>query len=202
MLAVELLGTLVFGITGGLTAVRMRLDIVGVVVLATATGVGGGALRDLLIGVTPPTATSHWYYIAAPVLGGLITFFWHPAIRRVESTVSIFDAFGLGLFTVSGAAKALDYGMDPVAAAAAGAMTAVGGGVIRDVLARQVPRVLMSGEMYAIPALAGAVVVVVGTELGLPGVLVMVVGGVTATGWRLLALWRGWRAPEPWYSNT
>lgn len=192
----------VFGVSGGLTAVRMRLDIIGVIVLATATGVGGGALRDLLIGASPPTPTSHWYYISAPLLGGLLTFYWHPAIRRVESTVNVFDAFGLGLFTVSGAVKALDYGMDPMAATAAGVMTAVGGGVVRDVLARQVPGVLRSGELYAIPALAGAFVVVAGEHLGIPSVLVMVAGGGTATIWRLLALWRGWRAPEPWFSNT
>lgn len=197
MLVVELVGMFVFGVSGGLVAVRMRLDIVGVGVLSTATGVGGGVVRDMLLDAGPPPATSHWYYVAAPLLGGGLTFFFHPAIRRIEPAVNVFDAFGLGLFTVSGSLKALELGFDPVAATGAGVVTGVGGGVIRDVLANQVPRVLARGELYAIPAIAGAALLVLGHALHMETATVGPIAFFVIVIWRLIAVRRGWNAPEP-----
>ena|SRR5918996_1639937 len=202
MLVAELMGMFVFGISGGLVAVQMHLDIVGVVVLATATGVGGGVVRDLLLDAGPPPATTHWYYVAAPMLGGVLTFFFHPAIRGIGRTVNVFDAFGLGLFTVLGAVKALDLGFDPVAAIGAGVMTGVGGGVIRDVLAREIPVVLKRGELYAIPAVAGALMIVIGDCLHVSIETTGPIAAFVIIIWRLMALRRGWSAPEPWHSNT
>jgi uncharacterized membrane protein YeiH len=197
MVIVDLLAMFVFGISGGLTAVRMRLDIVGVAVLGTVTGLGGGWMRDVLIGDVPPPGLSDWRYLSAALLGGLITFFLHPAINRLQPLINVFDAVGLGLFSVAGALKATEYGLGPMPAALLGVITGVGGGVIRDVLVGQVPTILRRGELYAIPALAGAALAVAGSRLDLPTAPVIVVGASVTIIWRLLASWRGWTAPEP-----
>ena len=135
----------------------------GVLVLAGTTGLGGGFLRDVLIGATPPAALEDWRYLLVPVVAGLVTFAFHPAFGRMEPLVNVFDAFGLALFCVTGALKALDYGLGPLPAALMGMVTGIGGGMARDVLAGRVPAVFR-GELYATPALAGAAIVVVGAE--------------------------------------
>lgn len=134
LLTLDLVGIFVFAISGGLVAVRNQLDIVGVVVLAMATGLGGGVIRDVVIGAVPPPAVKDWWYLLVPVVGGLVTFWWHPAVGRLERVINVFDAFGLGLFCVAGALKAHEYGLGPVPAAALGMVTGVGGGIIRDLL--------------------------------------------------------------------
>lgn len=197
MLILDLLAILVFGISGGLTAVRMRLDIIGVVVLAMATGLGGGWIRDVLIGATPPAALADWRYLVTPLVAGVATFFLHPALGRVERSINIFDAFGLGLFSVAGAVKATEYGLGPLPATVLGLVTGVGGGVLRDVLAGRVPTILRKGELYATPAATGAAIACVGLAYGAPTPVVVVVGATVTIVWRLLAIWRGWTAPEP-----
>lgn len=197
LLVLDLLGIAVFAVSGGLVAVRQRLDIVGVLVLATVTGLGGGWVRDVLIGVAPPTSLGDWRYLAVPVVAGLVVFWFHPAVERTARLVEVFDAFGLGLFCVAGALKAADHGLGPLPAALLGVVTGVGGGMLRDLLAGRVPIVLSSGELYAIPAMAGAAVAVAGYELDLPTAVLAVPAAALTIGWRLLALWRGWRAPVP-----
>ncbi|WP_395695311.1 trimeric intracellular cation channel family protein [Nocardioides sp.] len=194
LVALDLLGVFVFAVSGALVAVRKGLDVFGVLVLAGVTGLGGGIVRDLLIGASPPAALTDWRYLVAPVLAGLLTFRFHPAVGRRERSVNVLDAFGLGLFCVTGALKALDYDLAVLAAALIGLVTAIGGGMLRDVLASRVP-VVFRGELYAIPALAGAAVVVAGTRADLPTLLVAFTGGALCTGWRLLAIWRHWQAP-------
>lgn len=196
LVVLDLVGIFVFAISGGLVAVRKRLDVFGVLVLAAATGLGGGFTRDVLIGAVPPAALADWRYLAVPVAAGLLTFRFHPALGRMERLVLVFDAFGLGLFCVVGALKALDYGLGPVPAALMGAVTAVGGGVVRDVLAGRVPVVLRS-ELYATPALVGAALAVAGESAGLPTWTFAVPAAAVASTWRLLAVWRGWNAPKP-----
>lgn len=202
LLTLDLLGIFVFGVSGGLLAVRNQLDIVGVLVLATATGLGGGLLRDVLIGAVPPPALADWRYLAAPVAAGVVTFVWHPAVGRFERVINVFDAFGLGMFVVAGAVKAHEAGLGPVPAAVLGSITGVGGGVVRDVLVGRIPTILRHGELYAIPALAGAGVVVLGLEVGVAQVVIVFVGAAVASGWRLLALTRGWTAPLPRAAGT
>lgn len=197
LLALDLLGICVFAISGGLVAVRNQLDILGVVVLAMATGLGGGVIRDVLIGAVPPPGVGDWRYLAVPALAGLATFAWHPALGRLERVVNVFDAAGLGMFCVAGALKAHEFGLGPVPSAALGMLTGVGGGVIRDLLAGRVPVVLRSGELYAIPALAGAAIAATGVELGLSPEVVVGPAVLLTTGWRLVAIRRGWRAPAP-----
>lgn len=196
LVVLDLVGIFVFAISGALVAVRKDLDVFGVLVLAGTTGLGGGFLRDVLIDAAPPAALADWRYLVVPVVAGLFTFRFHPAVGRLERTVNVFDAFGLALFCVAGAVKALDYGLGPVPAALMGMVTGIGGGMLRDVLAGRVP-VIFRGELYAIPALAGAVVAVVGTRADLPVLLVTTAGAAVCLVWRLLAIWRHWQAPMP-----
>lgn len=196
MLIVELLATAVFAVSGGLTAVRARMDVVGVMVLAAVTGLGGGLMRDVLIGVTPPVTLTDWRYVVVPILAGLATFLFHPQLGRLGRPINVFDAFGLGLFTVAGALKAADHGVTPIGAIALGVVTGVGGGVLRDVLTNQVPLVFRKSELYAIPAAVGAGLAVLGHQTEQPDALVLSVSAAVVIGWRLLAIWRGWTSPD------
>ncbi|RNL64874.1 trimeric intracellular cation channel family protein [Nocardioides marmoriginsengisoli] len=194
LLTFELVGIFVFAISGGLVAVRKHLDVFGVIVLAGATGLGGGFLRDVLIDATPPAALADWRYLLVPVVAGLTTFVFHPALGKMERVVNIFDAAGLGLFCVTGALKALDYGLGPIPAALLGMVAGIGGGMLRDLLAGRVP-IVFSSELYATPALAGAAWAVFAHEQGWALAAVAIPGVVLCFGWRVLAILRNWRAP-------
>src|SRR4051794_38274839 len=164
ILALNLAGTFVFGLSGGLAAVRAKLDLFGVVVLAAVVGLAGGITRDLLIG-TPPATFRDWRYLAATAAAGLVCFFARPLLERFQRSVLVVDAIGLGLFCVTGATKALDFRVGPVQAIILGAITGIGGGMLRDVLLRDVPTVLRH-DLYAIPALLGAAILVVAQKAG------------------------------------
>lgn len=196
LVTLDLVGIFVFAVTGALVAVRKNLDIFAALVLAGVTGLGGGFIRDVLIDATPPAALTDWRYLLVPVAAGLLTFAFHPAIGRLERLVTVFDAVGLALFCVTGALKAVEYGLGPVPAALMGMVTGIGGGMMRDVLAGNVP-VVFEGNLYATPALSGAVVAVLLDRTDLPVVLVAAFGFSTCLAWRLLALVRGWSAPLP-----
>lgn len=194
VLGLDLFGTSVFALSGAMSGVRHRLDLFGVLVLSFAAGTAGGITRDLLIGAVPPASVADWRYIVVPVLAGLATFWWHPTVQRWQSPVLVFDAVGLGLFAVSGALKALAFGLNPVAAVLLGVLTGIGGGMVRDVLVAEVPTVLHA-ELYAVAALIGAAVVVGGQLLRLPSTPLAVVGAALCIGLRLLAIRRGWGLP-------
>lgn len=172
VLALDILGTFAFAVNGALTASeKVRLDIVGVLTLGIVTAVGGGILRDVLIGGTPPVAFTHWYYLAVATVGSLIPFFASRVPRSVRRSILLFDAVGLSLFCVVGAKRALLFGLDPVPAIILGAIAAVGGGTLRDMLIGRVPSIL-TGGLYAIPALVGAAIAVATVRLdvfGVPG---------------------------------
>ena len=196
LVVLDLLGIFVFALSGGLAAVRKELDIFGVLVLAGTTGLGGGFLRDVLIDATPPAALADSRYLLVPVGAGLLTFAFHPALGRLERVINVLDAFGLALFCVAGALKAVGYGLGPVPAALMGMVTAIGGGMLRDVLVGRVPMVF-SGELYATPALAGAAIAIGLDRLDQPFVVSAWAGGLVCLAWRLLALRRDWHAPMP-----
>ncbi|MGO4598760.1 trimeric intracellular cation channel family protein [Terrabacter sp. 2RAF25] len=165
-LALDLVGVFVFGLSGGLVAVKKRFDLFGVLVLACAAALGGGIMRDLLIGSVPPVGISDWRLLTAAALGGLVTFLFHPGVERVTRFVRVLDAAGLAAFAVSGSLKAITTaGVSPIASVLVGVITAIGGGIVRDLLAGQVPEVLRR-ELYALPAMLGAVIVVVAAQLG------------------------------------
>jgi uncharacterized membrane protein YeiH len=158
ILGLNLVGTFVFGLSGGLAAMKARLDLFGVLVLALVVALAGGIIRDLLIG-TPPATFRDWRYLAAAGAAGLVTFAGRPLLERIWNVIQVLDAAGLALFCVTGAAKALEFRLGPAQAIVLGAITGIGGGMLRDVLIRQIPTVLQH-DLYAIPALAGAAVVV------------------------------------------
>ncbi len=159
-LTLDLAGVFAFALNGALTAIRLtRLDIVGVVTLGMCTALGGGILRDILLGALPPATFSDWRYLTVAAVGGLIAFTFGRGLDRLTTPILVLDAAGLSLFAVAGALKALDHDMGFAQAVILGTITAVGGGTLRDVLIREVPSVLSSG-LYAIPALVGAGLVV------------------------------------------
>jgi uncharacterized membrane protein YeiH len=192
----ELIGLLAFATSGALMAIRCGFDVVGIVVLAETTALGGGVLRDLIIGATPPAAFRDPLYLVIPLIAASVAFFFHPQIARLGTAVLVFDAGGLGLYTVTGTLKALDAGLGALQAVILGVLTAVGGGVLRDVLARQTPELFkMNTELYAVPAMVGAVIVAVAYRLAWPGQVVAVCAAAFVVVFRLVALWRHWHAP-------
>jgi len=194
VLVLDLCGTFVFALSGAVVGISRRFDIFGVLVLSFVAANSGGVIRDVLIGAVPPPGIADWRYIAVPLLAGLATFYWGQLVERLHDSVQIFDAAGLALFAVSGAQKALEFHLGPVPAVALGMLTGIGGGVVRDIVADRVPGVLR-GQIYAVAALAGAAVVVVGHQLRLPGTATTIVGALLCFGIRFFAIRRRWRLP-------
>ena len=188
------LGIVVFAASGALAGVRRRLDLFGVCVVGLMAGLGGGVLRDLLLGVTPPVSVERWTNAAVALAASLLVFWVHPHLGRLRPVIGVYDAVGLGLFATTSTSYALDLGASGFAAVIIGAVGAVGGGVLRDVLVNEVP-LLLRRDLYAVPALLGAMVVVLWAGLGGPGDLGLLVGTVAATGLRLLGMWRDWNFP-------
>lgn len=194
----DLVGVLVFAISGASLAAGKRFDVVGVLVLATATGLGGGLLRDVLLGDLPPAALRNELYLGMPLVATAIVLVGHEAVDRLRRPVLVFDAAGLGLFCVVGAAKAFEYDARPLTAVFLGVVTAVGGGVIRDVLGGDIPSVFRSDSaLYAVPAALGASLTVVAAANDVLSAAPALGIVVTVVILRLLALRHGWRAPGP-----
>lgn len=164
LLVLNLVGTFVFGLSGGMAGVRKRLDLFGAIVLAVVVGIAGGTIRDLLIG-TPPETFRDWRYLAVAGGAGLLTSLAYPAIDRLQGPIDALDAAGLALFCVTGAATALAHRLGVVDCVILGAITGIGGGMVRDILVREIPTVL-EGGLYAIPALVGAGIVTTAYHLG------------------------------------
>jgi uncharacterized membrane protein YeiH len=190
----DLGGTFVFAISGAVAAVNRRLDIFGILVLSFVAGNFGGITRDLLIGAVPPAALTNGQYLLVSVLAGLITFFSYAGVDKLRSPVLLFDAVGLSFFAVAGAQKAIGFGLSPVMSALLGMLTGIGGGMTRDVLVMEIPQVLRS-DLYAVAALAGASIVVIGGLLGVPYGISAVIGAVICFGLRFMAIRHGWHLP-------
>jgi uncharacterized membrane protein YeiH len=158
LLVLNLVGTFVFGLSGGMAGVRKQLDMFGAIVLAVVVGIAGGTIRDLLIGI-PPATFRDWRYLAVAGGAGLVTSLAHPTINRLQRPIDALDAAGLALFCVSGAATALAHRLGVAESVILGAITGIGGGMVRDILVGEIPTVLRGG-LYAIPALVGAGIVV------------------------------------------
>ena len=178
-----------------MAAVRARLDLFGVVVLAGVVGLAGGITRDLLIGVPPETFRDGRYLLAAGA-AGVVCFFASRGIERLRRGVLFFDAIGLSLFAVTGSSKAVAAGMGPAQAVVLGAITGIGGGMLRDVLLREVPAVLRA-DLYAIPALAGAAVVAIADEAGSGAGVYAVAGAGLCLSLRLIGVRYGVTVPTP-----
>lgn len=195
-LLLDLIGTLVFALSGALLAVRKDFDIFGVVVLSVSAGLGGGMLRDMLLGATPVAALDNVAYLLAALTAAGLGFFFHPSIQRLTQSIRLLDAFGLGVFAVVGTLKSLDAGLDPIPSILLGVVTGVGGGMLRDLLASETPFVLRR-EIYALAALLGAAAFAVGDRIGLHDSVSSAIGISATVAARLMALHFNWQAPRP-----
>jgi uncharacterized membrane protein YeiH len=197
LLALDLTGTFVFGLNGALTAVRAaRLDVVGVVTLGMMTALGGGVIRDVLIGSIPPATFRDWRYFALAAGGGMIAFALGRRLRRLETSITVLDAIGLSVFAVIGANKAIEFGLGIAPAVLLGVVTAVGGGTIRDTLVGQVPTVLRS-ELYAIPALVASAITVASMRMGIYGLPAALGAAAVCFAIRMLGVRFDLNAPSP-----
>jgi uncharacterized membrane protein YeiH len=196
LFVVDLAGTLFFGLEGALAAIASRLDVFGVMVLAFATALGGGLVRDVLIGAIPPAAIRDPSYAIAAFVGGGMAIGLHRLVAQMPVAVSIgLDAAGLALFAVSGAVKAHDFGIAPLMAVLMGTITGVGGGTVRDLFLARVPAVLRV-DVYAVAALAGATVTVVGLASGRSRPAAMAAGAAACFLLRVVSAWQGWNLPR------
>ncbi|GAA4899563.1 trimeric intracellular cation channel family protein [Streptomyces coeruleoprunus] len=197
--ALDLAGIFVFAISGALLAVRKNFDVFGMAVLAEVTALGGGLFRDLVIGAVPPAAFTDLGYFLMPLVATVLVFFLHPVVERTQAAVNVFDAAGLGLFCVAGTTKAYEYGLGLTQSAVLGLATAVGGGVLRDVLANEAPSLLRwDRDLYAVPAIVGSTMVVLFIRFEALNPFTSAVAALAAFILRLLALRYHWRAPRAW----
>ena len=196
VLGFDLVATFVFGLEGASAGVNANLDVFGALVLGFVTALGGGIIRDLLIGDTPPAAFRDQHYMITALIGALVATAIFTSISHVPKwLLTVLDAGGLSLFAVSGATKALEFGANDLTAIICGIMTAVGGGAIRDVLLNVVPQVLRT-SVYASAALFGTAVMLIGIRAGQPRGRMMFVGGVACLALRLVAAWQHWNLPH------
>lgn len=195
LFAADMAGTLVFAVEGALAG-RGNLDLLGVMVLAFATALGGGIVRDVLIGDIPPAALKSWLYAAVAFAGGAVYFFLHALVDNIPpNLLMVLDAAGLGLFAIAGTEKALLFKMHPFIAVLMGTVTGVGGGTIRDVLLAHVPKVL-EADVYATAALAGSVAMILARKLRLPPVVAALLGGTVCFLLRVISVWQHWNLPR------
>lgn len=193
-LALDLAGTFVFALSGGIAARSHRLDAFGVFVVALAAGTAGGVARDVLVGDTPPLAVRDWRYLAVAVLASIAVLLWQRGIGRASTLLIVLDAAGLGLFSVTGTLKALSLGVEPAGAVLLGVMTGIGGGIARDLLVGEVPLVLRR-DVYALAALAGATAAALGQRAGFSPDVVAPVAAALCFAVRLIAWRRRWQLP-------
>ena len=197
LLALDLTGTFAFGLNGALTAVRTaRVDIVGVITLGMITAMGGGIIRDILLGDLPPATFRDGLYLAVAAAGAFIAFALGRRLHRLAGLITVLDAVGLSVFAVTGATKALDFEIGWAQAVILGTITAVGGGTLRDSLIGQVPSVLSTG-FYAVPALVGAGIAVAATEAGIYGLWASLAAAGICLLIRLLGVHFSLNAPHP-----
>jgi len=191
----DLAGTFLFALEGALAAILAHLDIFGVLVLSFATALGGGVIRDLLIGSSPPAALRDWRYAGVAFAAGIGAFFFHQFVQEIPVGVIIaFDAAGLSLFAIVGTEKALAHGIHPFIAILLGTISGVGGGTLRDLFLARVPTVLLS-DIYATAALAGSAVMVGLQRMGLRPAFAGAAGGIVCFLLRVVAVWRHWNLP-------
>lgn len=193
VLVLDLLGVFVFALSGATLAVQQRLDAFGVLFLAGVAALGGGVLRDLLLDA-PVAAFQDTRYLLVPVAAAALVFFFSPLVERLGPAVRLFDAAGLGLFVVAGTTKALNAGLALIPAVVVGCLTGIGGGLARDLLAGVVP-VVLRREVYAVPAVLGALLVGVLHGLDLTGPVAVTGAVLLVFGLRMLGVWRDWHAP-------
>ena len=191
----DLVGTFVFGLTGAFRAIKYELDILGVLVLSTAVGVGGGMTRDVLLGFTPPVAISGPNYLLTTCLAGLCVFFFARKIAPSWRLILYADGVGLAVFTAVGAEKAFVAGLGPVGIMVIATIASCGGGVIRDTLTREIPTVF-TDDIYATAALAGGLAYWLAAKAGLDGRTPFYIALGVVSALRFIALRLGLNLPR------
>lgn len=195
---IDLIGTAVFAISGGLLAVRKNFDLFGAAVLALSAGLAGGVFRDLVIGQTPPSTFADYRYLLVALLGGAGAFYLTPLLTKASRPILVLDTIGLGLFAVSGCKLALGAELNALAAILLGVLSAVGGGILRDILAQEIPKVFRE-ELYATSALIGAVIIAIGDRMGINFTMTGTIAFGVIILMRGLSFRYGWRLPRsPW----
>jgi len=191
----DYLGTIALAVTGASKAIVHRADIFGIIVLATVVGVAGGATRDVIFGRFP-NAFSDPIYIGLTAAVGIAMFFLYRKFQKRMGTWLVFDAVGLGVFSISGASIAYQVlGLEFLPMLLAGVITAVGGGILRDVFVREIPIVFVK-EVYAVASVIGIVVFYAILSAGVEIQTASIVGLSITTGTRLLAMKYNWNLPK------
>ena len=191
----DLAGVFFFAVSGSLLAARKQFDIVGSLLLASLVSLGGGVIRDIILGEGPPAAFTNPAYLAPPVLATVLVYFLFSSVQRFTSLLVLFDAGGLALFCITGTLKALSFVMNPVAAVLLGVTTAVGGGLLRDITANEVPQLFNPKDLYALPAFSGAALTAALWVLGDFNALTAVAVAAVVFTFRVIAWRRSWHIP-------
>ncbi|MFJ5954572.1 trimeric intracellular cation channel family protein [Paenarthrobacter sp. NPDC092416] len=191
----DLAGVFFFAVSGSLLAARKQFDIVGSVLLASIVSLGGGVIRDIVINNGPPIAFTNPVYLVPPLLAALLVYFLFSSVQRFTSLLTLFDAGGLALFCITGTLKAMTAGMNPVAAILLGVTTAVGGGLLRDITANEIPTLFNARDLYALPAFVGAGLTTLLWQVGLFNGLTAVMVALVVFAFRVVAWRRSWYVP-------
>ena len=193
----ELAGTFAFAISGATAARQRNLDLFGICAIAFLVACGGGIIRDLCIGAIPPAGLKYWSYLVVAISAAALTVGLFSVVQKLNRPVLFFDTVGLSLFAVTGAQKALSYGHNGEVAVLLGITTAVGGGVLRDVLLNRIP-IILEKEIYALAALIAALIVVLGSyQHWLSSDMVAIIALLSCFSLRILALRYHWNLPAP-----
>lgn len=192
--ALDIVGTFVFAISGVLTAVQKRFDFVGAVIIGAVTALGGGTTRDVLIGATPVGWMNDTNYLIVIAAAILVCYLFYNSIIKLRKSMFLFDAIGIGLFTVLGIQKTLSLGLSPAIAILMGIISAVFGGIVRDVLTNEVPLIFRK-EIYAMACFTGGLVYLIGTKFLDSPYLVAAISIIIVTTIRILAVRMGWEFP-------
>jgi uncharacterized membrane protein YeiH len=196
LFAADIAGTLVFAVEGAMAAVNGGLDLIGIMVLAFCTALGGGVIRDILLGSLPPAALQDWRYPTVAFTAAAVVFFLHRYVQAIPvAAIQVLDAAGLALFAIAGTQKAMMHKVSPLVAIMLGTITGVGGGTVRDILLNQIPNVLRF-EVYASAALVGSACMIAARKLRLPSNFGAGVGGVSCFLLRVISIWRHWNLPR------
>ncbi len=197
----DIAGTFVFAVAGAFRATRHHLDLLGVMVLAVATGVGGGMIRDMLLGATPVAAIQSELYLSVCLAAGLLVFLASEKVATQWNRVMIMDAIGLGVFAAIGGVKGMEFGLGPIGVMIMAALTATGGGVVRDILVREVPAVIRH-DFYATAALLGGAALLGADAAGWSRFAQIAVAALTTSGLRFYAMTRGVGLPRAGRANS
>lgn len=191
----DLFGTFIFGLSGAFRAVKHELDILGVLILSVVTGVGGGIIRDAILGATPAAAFNDERYLIVTIVAGVLVFFFSKKLATQWQKIIVSDALGLGVFTAIGVAKALEFGLGPVGAVMMGVLTATGGGIIRDIIVMEVPGIV-SRDFYATASIIGGTAMIIAVHFHAPVAVQIIVAVSVTTVLRLLAMHYGFSLPK------